>query len=260
MSPRPQAAEGREVDTVTIPNGLQAWLTLPLNEGPQIAGEFVMHCHILEHEDGGMMANVVAGPYGWGPEDGFGTGDQGPAIPHLSPNEVSAVNLKKPAPLEDSSGQDITSDVFRRNDFSLVTFGYTTCQGACPQTLEKCVTALGKLKPAETGRVSPFFVSLDIERDNAEKLRAYAKEHNLPPTWRELLDTKLAAARAFGARRLVRRRPDGTPFLVHSTTIYLIDRTLKIRAAFNDDDPPDKISARIQKEIQSPATSSPATS
>jgi FtsP/CotA-like multicopper oxidase with cupredoxin domain/cytochrome oxidase Cu insertion factor (SCO1/SenC/PrrC family) len=243
-----------EVDTVSIPNGLQVWLTLPMNEGPQIAGEFVMHCHILEHEDGGMMANVVAGPYDPRIDPLIDDAAAGPGIPHLSPEEVSAVHLKEPAPLEDSSGRNLTSDIFRQNDFSLVTFGYTTCQGACPQTLEKCVSALGKLKPAETGRISPFFVSLDVERDNAAKLRAYAKEHNLSPAWRELLDTRLAAARGFGARRVVTRRVDGSIYLTHSTAIYLIDRTMKIRAAFNDDDTPEKMSSRIEKELQSPAT------
>ena len=105
----------------------------------------------------------------------------------------------------------------------------------------------------ETGRISPFFVSLDVERDDAAKLRAYAKEHNLSPAWRELLDTKLAASRAFGARRVVRRRPDGSIFLDHSTTIYLIDRTMKIRAAFSDDDTAENMSARIEKELRSPA-------
>ena len=50
------------VDTVSIPDGTQVWLTLPLNEGPQIAGEFVMHCHILEHEDGGMMGRIRVEP------------------------------------------------------------------------------------------------------------------------------------------------------------------------------------------------------
>jgi FtsP/CotA-like multicopper oxidase with cupredoxin domain/cytochrome oxidase Cu insertion factor (SCO1/SenC/PrrC family) len=237
-----------EVDTVTIPEGMQAWLTLPLNEGPQIEGEFVMHCHILEHEDGGMMANVVAGAYDPVP------GETGASIPHLAPGEVAAVQLKKPAPLKDSSGRDVTSDVFKRNEFSLVTFGYTTCQGACPLTVERCVSALGKLKPGVASRISPFFVSLDIERDNAAKLRAYAKERNLSPAWSELLDTKLAAARAFGARRILSRRRDGAIFLTHSTTIYLIDRSLKIRAAFSDEDTPDEMAARMEKEMQSPET------
>ena len=89
-----------EVDTVTIPNGLQVWLSLPMNEGPQIAGEFVMHCHILEHEDGGMMANVVAGP---GRRGGFNDpyeDDAGPNIPHLAPAEVAAVKLQAAGPAQ----------------------------------------------------------------------------------------------------------------------------------------------------------------
>ncbi len=237
-----------EVDTVTIPGGMQVWLTLPQDEGTQVEGEFVMHCHILEHEDGGMMANVVSGPYGPAVNEGLAS------VPHLAPGEVSAVHLKQPAPLEDSSGQDVTSDIFGRNEFSLVTFGYTTCQGACPLTVQKCVSALGKLNSAESGRISPFFVSLDVERDDPAKLRAYAKEHSLSPAWTELLDTKLAAAHAFGARRLLTRRANGSIFLTHSTTIYLIDRSMKIRAAFDDDDTPEKISARIEKELQSPVT------
>jgi FtsP/CotA-like multicopper oxidase with cupredoxin domain/cytochrome oxidase Cu insertion factor (SCO1/SenC/PrrC family) len=234
-----------EVDTVTIPNGMQVWLTLPMNEGPQIEGEFVMHCHILEHEDGGMMANVVAGPYDPGTESASA------GAPHLAPGEVAAVRLEKPAPVEDSSGKEIDSDIFRRNDYSLVTFGYTTCQGACPQTLEKCVSALGKLKPGDGGRISPFFVSLDVERDDAGKLRDYAKEHHLTPAWRELLDTRLAVSHAFGARRIVLRRAAGSIYLTHSTTIYLIDRSMKIRAAFADEDTAETMSARMEKILNS---------
>jgi protein SCO1/2 len=133
-----------------------------------------------------------------------------------------------------------------------VTFGYTTCQGACPQTLEKCVSALGRLKPADSSHISPFFVSLDVERDDAAKLRDYARAHHLSPAWRELLDTRLAAAHAFGARRLVSRRADGSIYLTHSTTIYLIDRSMKIRAAFGDEDTAETMSVRMEKVLNSP--------
>jgi len=236
------------VDTVSIPDGLQVWITLPLNEGPQIAGNFVMHCHILNHEDAGMMANVVA-------SNSFAAADAAPSksSPHLAPLEVAAARFKQPAPLKDASGQDVTSDIFGHNDFSLVTFGYTTCEGACPMTVEKCVSALGKLSPAETARISPFFVSLDVERDNSAKLGEYAKEHELSPAWGTLLDTKLAASRAFGAQRRVSRKPDGSTVLRHTTTIYLIDRSMKIRAAFDEEQSAEEISHRIEKELQSSA-------
>jgi cytochrome oxidase Cu insertion factor (SCO1/SenC/PrrC family) len=233
------------VDTVSIPNGMQVWLTVPMTEGSQVNGPFVMHCHILEHEDGGMMANVIAGnplplPTGL------------TSVPHLSPLEVASVKLSKPASLQDSDGAEVTSDILRKNDFSLVTFGYTTCQGACPLTLEKCVAALGKLKRPDAARISPFFVSLDVERDNAEKLRAYRHAHELPAAWTALMDTHLAITHAFGAQRAVLRRPDGSTFLRHSTTIYLIDRSMKIRAAFDQEESVEEISRRMEKELQSP--------
>lgn len=232
------------VDTVSIPNGMQVWLTLPLTEGPQIAGQFVMHCHILNHEDSGMMANVVAGDYS--------TADAAPgkSVPHLAPREVARVQFKQPASLKDASGQDLNSDLFRQNDFSLVTFGYTTCQGACPMTVEKCVSALGRLKPAEAGRISPFFVSVDVERDDSKNLAQYAQEHALSPAWQVLLDTNLGASSAFGARRLVSHKRDGSLFLRHSTTIYLVDRSMKIRAVFDEEDSVEEMSRRMVRELE----------
>ena len=60
------------------PTGLQDTVNLPYKNqttgkagevkiivpftNPAIVGEFVYHCHILEHEDGGMMANIVVLP------------------------------------------------------------------------------------------------------------------------------------------------------------------------------------------------------
>lgn len=242
------------VDTVSIPNGTQVWLTLPLTEGSQINGNFVMHCHILEHEDGGMMANVVAGPLPFlqllMPVSR--------STPHLPPLEVAALKLPRPAALQDSAGAKVTTDIFRQNDFSLVTFGFTTCQGACPTTLEKCVNLLGKFPPAQAKRISPFFVSLDVDRDNPRKLRDYVQMHHLSTKWKALLDTNLATSRAFGAQRSVLHQADGSLYLRHSTTIYLIDHTLQIRAAFDQEDSVEEMAQRLQKELQAPSVLQPA--
>ncbi len=55
------------VDTVTIPSwtgtGPYPNVTLHMDfRDPNIAGTFVYHCHILDHEDGGMMATIVVLP------------------------------------------------------------------------------------------------------------------------------------------------------------------------------------------------------
>jgi len=54
-------------DTITIPNwsgsGSYPSVTLRMDfRDPNIAGTFVYHCHILDHEDGGMMAKIQVNP------------------------------------------------------------------------------------------------------------------------------------------------------------------------------------------------------
>ena len=55
------------VDTVTIPSwtgtGPYPNVTVRMDfRDPNIAGSFVYHCHILDHEDGGMMATIQVNP------------------------------------------------------------------------------------------------------------------------------------------------------------------------------------------------------
>ncbi len=232
-----------EVDSVTIPGDTQVWLTLPLDEGSQISGDFVMHCHLLEHEDNGMMANVVAG------SGSVRITERQKTPAHLPPMEVATVKLRKPSLLQDSEGKECTSDIFQSNEFSLVTFGYTTCEGACPRTMETCTSALDRLSPIEQSRISPYFISIDTERDNPQKLAGYITEHKLSASWKALLDRDLATSQAFGARRIIAKSKDGTTTLRHTTTIYLIDRAMHVRAAFDPEDSPETISTRIQKEL-----------
>ncbi|HEX2090778.1 MAG TPA: multicopper oxidase family protein [Longimicrobiaceae bacterium] len=53
-------------DTVNLPfrqNGIPGQVRIRLSFwNPDIVGKFVYHCHILEHEDGGMMANIQVDP------------------------------------------------------------------------------------------------------------------------------------------------------------------------------------------------------
>jgi FtsP/CotA-like multicopper oxidase with cupredoxin domain len=70
-------APGALVDNIPVPHGSDAcdgsiatwrsgacqvksvYLSIPFSE----VGDFVYHCHILEHEDGGMMAHIRVVPY-----------------------------------------------------------------------------------------------------------------------------------------------------------------------------------------------------
>jgi suppressor of ftsI len=53
----PQPANGLQ-DTITLPVSGEVKILIPFTR-KTILGEFVYHCHILGHEDNGMMANIV---------------------------------------------------------------------------------------------------------------------------------------------------------------------------------------------------------
>ena len=46
------------LDTVRVPEHGQVTIRLPFTK-PEIVGEFMYHCHVLKHEDRGMMQNIV---------------------------------------------------------------------------------------------------------------------------------------------------------------------------------------------------------
>jgi hypothetical protein len=64
-------------DTVFVQNDYQVHIRSAYD---RYIGEFVMHCHILDHEDSGMMANVLIAPDVAAP--GGGLGMQGMSSKH----------------------------------------------------------------------------------------------------------------------------------------------------------------------------------
>ncbi len=55
----------------------------------------------------------------------------------------------------------------------LLFFGYTSCPDVCPTSLALISAALNKLNKDELEKVQVLFISVDPERDTAEKLRDY---------------------------------------------------------------------------------------
>jgi protein SCO1/2 len=56
----------------------------------------------------------------------------------------------------------------------LMYFGFASCPDVCPTTLAIIASALRQLTPEELDMVQPVFISIDPERDQGEKLDAYA--------------------------------------------------------------------------------------
>ncbi len=68
--------------------------------------------------------------------------------------------------------------VVKLSDFSgkvvVLYFGYASCPDICPTTLAIISAGLKELSPQEIAQVQPIFISVDPERDNGDKLTAYA--------------------------------------------------------------------------------------
>jgi FtsP/CotA-like multicopper oxidase with cupredoxin domain/cytochrome oxidase Cu insertion factor (SCO1/SenC/PrrC family) len=238
-------------DTLSIPPMTQAWIRIPMTEGTHkddsIAGLAVMHCHILNHEDAGMMANMTITEKG-GREPKHDQVIAPEAFTHSLPaRELPVVLSDRPLNLEDASGRTHSASDLTKTDYSLVTFGFTHCDGTCPITLEKCVEALSKLTPGDRAKISPFFISLDPKRDRGGVLSAYAKRKRLPREWSVLADSDQSGTRAFGVRVRVKHLANGDRQIWHSSVVYLIDRNMNIRAAFDPQDSTDFMVSQLKK-------------
>jgi protein SCO1/2 len=104
-------------------------------------------------------------------------------LPPSSPDlEISADGYTKVKVTEGKFGGDFTlfqgDKPVRLSDFHgqlvVMYFGFASCPDVCPTTLTIIASALRQLTPEELEAVQPVFISIDPERDQGEKLTAYA--------------------------------------------------------------------------------------
>ena len=116
-----------------------------------------------------------------------------------------------------------------RGKVVLLGFGFTSCPQVCPTTL--AVLAQAKKKLGAQGRqLQVVYVTVDPERDDAARMRAYLK--GFDPSFVGGVGTpaQLAAVRQkYGVT--AQRKPVGDSYSVgHSSSVYLIDRKGRLRA------------------------------
>jgi protein SCO1/2 len=111
-------------------------------------------------------------------------------------------------------------------------FGYTFCPDVCPTTLAELAQARKKLGAAGK-EFQVVYVTVDPERDSAERLRTYLSAFD--PSFIGATGTpqQLAEVRkAYGitiARKTIGADPS-TYYVHHSSYVYFIDREGKLRA------------------------------
>ena len=107
----------------------------------------------------------------------------------------------------------------------LLFFGYTNCPDLSPTALATGAQALNGLTPAERERVRLVLVTVDPERDTPTTLQGYtAFFHPLLVGASATPEQTIALAKALGTGfEKQAPRPDGSYFVDHSGSSYLLD-------------------------------------
>jgi len=125
-----------------------------------------------------------------------------------------------------------------RGKVVILGFGFTSCPNVCPTTLSTLAAARKKLG-ADASELQIVYVTVDPERDDAERLRTYLG--NFDPTFMGGTGTaeQLAAVReSYGV--LAQKTTAGSSYgFSHSSYTYLIDREGNLRALMPYGHPPD---------------------
>lgn len=143
-------------------------------------------------------------------------------------------NPPRPAPeftLRGSDGSEFKLNRFRGKVVALG-FGYTFCPDVCPTTLMELAQARKKLGAAGK-EFQVVYVTVDPERDNAERLRTYLSAFD--PSFIGATGTpeQLADVRKAYGISIAKKTVEGNPsaYLVHhSSFVYFIDREGNLRA------------------------------
>uniref|UniRef100_A0A914I7Y4 Thioredoxin domain-containing protein n=1 Tax=Globodera rostochiensis TaxID=31243 RepID=A0A914I7Y4_GLORO len=109
----------------------------------------------------------------------------------------------------------------------LIYFGFTNCPDICPDEIEKMIDVVDILNREEANiLISPVFISVDPERDTAERVRVYCAEFS--PKLRGFTGDKEQVAKVTKAFRVYHSEGPRTKrtddYIVdHTVIMYLID-------------------------------------
>lgn len=116
------------------------------------------------------------------------------------------------------------------SDFSgkvvMLYFGYASCPDICPTALAIITAGLKQLSAEELAQTQPIFISVDPERDNGERLTAYATHFH--PSFIGLTGTPeeiKQAATQYGAFYAKVQSNSAMGYLVdHTSNTYLVSK------------------------------------
>ena len=128
-------------------------------------------------------------------------------------------------------------------------FGYTFCPDVCPTTLLEVEGWMRELG-ADADRLRVVFVTVDPERDTAEKLATYLA--NFDPRFIGLSGSRAEIDRIVKAYRVVARKvdnPGGDYTMDHTAAVYLLDAQGRFVAIVNFQEATDKALIKVRRLI-----------
>lgn len=137
----------------------------------------------------------------------------------------------------------------------LVYFGYLSCPDICPLTMADAAAALNKLEPDEAFRVTPAFVTLDPERDTADRMVEYM-EHFFPDhpyLVMQAPDTGALNQLAynFHVQYTIPVHEEGEFYAIaHSGTLYVVDDNGLVVREFPFGTKADALAAGLRAELE----------
>lgn len=150
-----------------------------------------------------------------------------PAAPAL---KAGVFEPARPAPeikLQGSDGQPF--DLARhRGKLVWLAFGFTSCPAVCPTTLGTLAQARRELG-AQGADVQVVFVTVDPERDDAARMKAYLAAFD--PGFVGATGTPQALARVYRSLGVQATKvPTGSSYAVdHTSSVFLVDRQGRLR-------------------------------
>lgn len=176
---------------------------------------------------------------------------------YLLPPTLNGIVLQSATPaynflLESSSRKAVTLHDFQ-GKYVLLSFGYSSCPDVCPMQLADLKQVVAELGD-KAEHVQVLFVSVDPERDTAERLAAYLAHFD--PAFVGLTgsaDEIAATATAFGIyyQKSQPVQPAGDAqagnsyFMDHTSTITVVDPEGYVRILYPNDTSPSDIAADL---------------
>jgi len=168
------------------------------------------------------------------------------APPAFKATDLTGASFGRDFSLDDPAGRRRTLADFRGKAVILF-FGYASCPDVCPTTLARLAEAMKLLGP-QAGQVQVLFVTVDPERDSAERLRDFVPWFHpdflalrgTPEATRQLLTEFRATA--------IRRPVEGAMGYVidHSTGSYVFDPAGQLRLYVKDEQSAADIAADLR--------------